>query len=93
MLIFYQEIYQHCYHGRYIEIKMMPLSFKEYISAVGETDLSKKYRNYITNSSFPYTLQLNTKKEINIYIEGVYNSIILKDIAIRKKTIDIPMLW
>ena len=71
---------------------MMPLSFKEYISAVGETDLTKKYRNYITNSSFPYTLELNTKKEINIYLEGIYNSIILKDIATRKKTIDIPML-
>jgi len=58
----------------------------------GEIDLSKKYRNYITNSSFPYTLELNTQKEINIYLEGIYNSIVLKDIATRKKTIDIPML-
>ena len=70
----------------------MPLSFKEYISKVGEIDLLKKYRNYITNSSFPYTLELNTKKEINIYLEGIYNSIVLKDIVIRKKTIDTPML-
>ncbi len=78
--------------GRYVEVKMMPLSFKEYISAVGETDLAKKYKNYILNSSFPYTLELETKKEINIYLEGIFNSIILKDIATRKPTIDMPML-
>lgn len=78
--------------GRYVEIKMMPLSFKEYISYVGENDLQKKYRNYITNSSFPYTINLNDKKERNFYLESIYNSIILKDIAERKKTIDIPML-
>ena len=71
---------------------MMPLSFKEYISAVGETDLSKKYKNYILNSSFPYTLELKTKKERNIYLEGIFNSVILKDIATRKPTIDLSML-
>lgn len=27
--------------GRYVEIKMLPLSFKEYISYVGESDLEK----------------------------------------------------
>lgn len=78
--------------GRYIEIKMMPLSFKEYISCVGDIDLNKKYKNYILNSSFPYALQLNNKKELNVYLEAIYNSIILKDIVNRKKTIDIPML-
>lgn len=78
--------------GRYIEIKMMPLSFKEYISYVGEADLNKKYKDYILNSSFPYALQLDNKMDRNIYLEGIYNSIILKDIAYRKKTIDIPML-
>jgi len=71
--------------GRYIEIKMMPLSFKEYISAVGEVDLSNKYKNYITNGSFPYILELNTKKEKNVYLESIFNSIIIKDIVIRKK--------
>lgn len=78
--------------GRYVEIKMMPLSFKEYISYIGETDLSKKYRDYITNSSFPYAINFSDKKERNFYLESIYNSIILKDIAERKKTIDIPML-
>jgi predicted AAA+ superfamily ATPase len=78
--------------GRYIEIKMMPLSFKEYISAVGDDKLDQKYRNYTLNSSFPYVLELKTKKERNIYLEGIFNSIIIKDIVKRKPTIDIPML-
>jgi len=78
--------------GRYVEIKMMPLSFKEYISAVGDTDLQKKYNNYITNSSFPYTLELKTKKEIQAYLDGVYNSVVLKDIVARKKIADVSML-
>ena len=43
--------------GRYVEIKMLPLSFKEYVSVVGESDLSRKYRDYLMNSSFPYTLE------------------------------------
>ena len=37
--------------GRYIEIKMLPLSFKEYVSAFKDkTDLSRKFRNYLRYS-------------------------------------------
>ncbi|MCL2859149.1 MAG: ATP-binding protein [Oscillospiraceae bacterium] len=78
--------------GRYIEVKMMPLSFKEYISAVGDTDLTKKYNNYITNGSFPYTLELKTKKERKVYLDGVYTSVVLKDIVARKRIAEVSML-
>lgn len=78
--------------GRYVEIKMLPLSFKEYISYVGESDLIMKYNKYLVNSSFPYTLNLQAKQEIRAYLEGIYNSIILKDIATRKKISDISAL-
>ncbi len=78
--------------GRYVEIKMLPLSFKEYISARGNSDLARKYRDYITNSSFPYTLELTGKNEIRMYLEGIYTSIVLKDIVSRKKISDVPML-
>lgn len=78
--------------GRYVEIKMLPLSFKEYISYVGDTDLSKKYIDYITNSSFPYTLMLNNSKDIRMYLEGLYNTVIVNDIADRKDISDIGML-
>lgn len=78
--------------GRYTEIKMLPLSFKEYISYVGETDIQKKYVDYITKSSFPYALKLNGTKDIRMYLDGLYNTIIVNDIAERKEITDIAML-
>ncbi|MDD3921401.1 MAG: AAA family ATPase, partial [Eubacteriales bacterium] len=49
--------------GRYVEIKMLPLSFKEYMSALGdETDLQIKYQRYIQNGAFPYVLQLTRRR-------------------------------
>ena len=78
--------------GRYVEIKMLPLSFKEYISVVGNTDIQKKYVDYITNSSFPYTLKLTNSKDIRMYLDGLYNTIIVNDIAERKEISDIAML-
>ena len=43
--------------GRYVEIKMLPLSFKEYVESTGnENDLQRKYTTYLENSSFPYAL-------------------------------------
>ena len=78
--------------GRYVEIKMLPLSFKEYISYVGENDIQMKYVDYITKSSFPYTLKLDNLKEIRMYLDGLYNTVIVNDIAERKEISDIGML-
>ena len=78
--------------GRYVEIKMLPLSFKEYISYVGEFDIQKKYVDYITKSSFPYTLKLDSAKDIRMYLDGLYNTVIVNDIAERKDISDIGML-
>jgi len=76
--------------GRYIEIKMLPLSFKEYISAQdGGTDIVVKYRDYLENSSFPFTLELTRKTDIHAYLEGVYNSVLLKDVMARKSITDV----
>lgn len=71
---------------------MLPLSFKEYISVKGESDLSRKYRDYLTKSSFPYTLELSRSKDIHSYLDGIYSSIVLKDIVARKKIADAAML-
>ena len=78
--------------GRYVEIKMLPLSFKEYISYVGDSDILKKYVDYITKSSFPYTLMLDNMKDIKMYLDGLYNTVIVNDIADRKDIADISML-
>lgn len=79
--------------GRYIEIAMQPLSFKEYVDGTGEYDnLQKAYNDYITRSSFPYTLELNTNSEVCDYLTGLYNTIVVKDIMSRKRLPDVMML-
>lgn len=79
--------------GRYIEIKMLPLSFSEYIEGLGDrSDLIIKYQHYIQNGSFPYVLNLQRRQDILAYLEGIYTSIVLKDIAARKRITDITML-
>ena len=83
--------------GRYVEINLLPLSFKEYLSAFPEPkELSRRYRDYLLNSSFPYTLELagreDSRKQIQNYLGGIYNTILLKDIVARKKVSDVLML-
>jgi len=79
--------------GRYVEIKMLPLSLKEYISAFpGNTNTAALYMKYLSNSSFPGTLELERKQDIRAYLEGIYNTILLKDIVTRKKIADPTML-
>lgn len=80
--------------GRYIEIKLLPLSFKEYISAYPEHDnLARAYRNYVQLGSFPYTLSLeNNPEAVNEYLEGLFNTVVLKDIITRKNIVDPKML-
>lgn len=79
--------------GRYIEIKMLPLSFKEYVNASKETlSVERKYQNYLHHSSFPYTLELDRVKDINQYLEAIYDSIVLKDIISRRNITDVEML-
>ena len=91
--------------GRYIELKMLPLSFKEYYQAKLEYEkleqkenrisktLIQYYNEYIVNSSFPYTLQLDSDlKNIHEYLSGIYNSVLLKDIVARLKISDVMKL-
>lgn len=52
-------------YGRYIEIQMPPLSFKEYVIATNSKEnLQKAYTQHITRSSFPYTLELDSINNI-----------------------------
>ena len=79
--------------GRYVEIPMLPLSFKEYVTGTGNSiNLQQTYSEYITKGSFPYTLKLDNLAEISDYLNGVYNTIVVKDILARKKIQDVTML-
>ena len=78
--------------GRYIEIPMLPLSFSEYQKYHKVDGDEKLYLKYINNSSFPYALKLESEQEVDEYLDGIYNTIIIKDIATRKKIADTGML-
>lgn len=80
--------------GRYVEVSMLPLSFKEYVLSTGSSnELARKYIAYLENSSFPYALALaGQPKEIRDYLDGIYNTIVVKDIAKRNKIPDTMML-
>lgn len=80
--------------GRYVEISMLPLSFKEYVLSTGDVEnLASKYNEYLSISSFPYALELrDAPKELNDYLNGIYSTIVLKDVVSRKKVSDPMML-
>lgn len=64
---------------------MLPLSFKEYVEYYKKDNYEKLYLDYINRSSFPYAINLESEKEVDDYLESIYNTIILKDIVSRKK--------
>ncbi|MDD4188316.1 MAG: ATP-binding protein [Bacilli bacterium] len=79
--------------GRYMQIHMLPLSFKEYMSVSKEKNEQKAYVNYTSNGGFPYLMSLdNDKKLITNYLDSVYNAVLMKDIMARKQINDLLIL-
>lgn len=82
--------------GRYVELKMLPLSFKEFCSGLKESQSLnnvQKFNLYLKQSSFPYlTKYRNTEREVNNYLRDIYNSVLLKDIVARLKIADVTTL-
>lgn len=70
--------------GRYVEIKMLPLSFKEFSEARGDAS-EKIFSEYLAVGGLPYIafMDQNTEK-LNTYLEGIYNTVIIKDIEERQ---------
>ena len=72
--------------GRYLQIEMLPLSYKEYIEGIGQEPNADTFLSYLQNGSFPQILQFNEDTElINDYVENLFNTIVVKDILSRKK--------
>ncbi|MCL2615829.1 MAG: ATP-binding protein [Dehalococcoidia bacterium] len=78
--------------GRYVEIKMLPLSFKEYASAFPQdVNTDRLYAEYAQNGSFPYLLELPNPKDKRQYLQSIFDTIVLKDIVARRKFPDVAM--
>lgn len=79
--------------GRYVEIAMMPLSFKEYVSAqTDKSNISELYSKYRKNSSFPGAIEIPSRGKLREYLSGIYNTIVLKDIVARYNIQDVSAL-
>lgn len=78
--------------GRYVEIRMQPLSFAEYVSAHDGMSPERLYRQYLTGSSFPYASMLSDEKDVHQYLSGIYDTVILKDIIGRRRLPDVTLL-
>ena len=70
--------------GRYVEIKMLPLSFKEFLS-ITDMDTEQGLAEYLRNGGLPYIAVMNrTSEKVETYLEGIYNTVIVKDIEDRQ---------
>lgn len=88
--------------GRYVEIRMLPLSFREFCqTANGSSDMA--FSEYMKVGSLPYVTEMDQRYEkLDTYLEGIYNTVIVKDIEerqsrkekenIRRKVSDIALL-
>lgn len=78
--------------GRYVEIKMFPLSFSEYCSNFKDIDVKTLFNNYLTYGSFPYSTNLVDKQSNDIYLNGLFNTIFMVDVAKRYPATDMGVL-
>lgn len=81
--------------GRYVELKMLPLSFGEYVEWNRQNNNTQKneelFDQYL-ESSFPYTLFISSEKEKLEYLQGIYSTVVLKDIVARLSVRDVEVL-
>lgn len=88
--------------GRYVEISMLPLSFREYVIVTG-MQKEAAFSEYMKTGGIPYVAVMNrTDEKVEQYLEGIYNTVIVKDIeerqarreqdGVKRKITDITLL-
>ena len=70
--------------GRYVEISMLPFSFREYLEAT-RLPQEQAFAEYMKSGGFPYITVMNrTDEKVDTYLEGIYNTVIVRDIEDRQ---------
>jgi hypothetical protein len=70
--------------GRYVEITMLPLSFKEFLAITGMNP-EKGFADFLQNGGLPYVAGMErTPEKVDVYLEGIYNTVIVRDIEDRQ---------
>lgn len=80
--------------GRYIEIKMLPLSFKEYVTAFDDKNYGQLFLNYMKNGGMPGNISIlkTNPNDIDKYLDGIFSTIVYKDIMARNNINDKMLL-
>ena len=78
--------------GRYVKFTVTPFTFAETLLITGETDYKAAFENYMKWGGMPGRFAFKTETETQKYLQDVFDSIILRDILIRKKIRDINLL-
>ncbi|MBR0160661.1 MAG: ATP-binding protein [Oscillospiraceae bacterium] len=72
--------------GRYVEIRMLPLSFREYCELKGSGEGDALFSEYMRYGALPYIAAMDDPaSKADVYLEGIYNTIIVKDIELRQQ--------
>ncbi|MDR0691090.1 MAG: ATP-binding protein, partial [Streptococcaceae bacterium] len=81
--------------GRYVEIKVYPLSFQEFLDFKGDAtfkNVQTYYHEYRKFGSFPsVVLQSDEKIKVDV-LSGILDSILIRDVSLRDQKIDVPLL-
>lgn len=82
--------------GRYVEIKMLPLSFKEFLTFYDfptDTPMDKKFANYMRFGGMPALKDYNfNEKQSRETLDSIYNTVIVKDVLSRSEIKDVSVL-
>ncbi len=79
--------------ARYIEIDMLPLSFPEYSEAVETKDRRERFYQYMNMGAFPYSTRfVDNSLAHSQYLEGIYNTVLVKDVMTREGLKDITLV-
>lgn len=82
--------------GRYVEIRMQPLSFKEYLDFIEsdkENNLQEIFNQYLKFGGLPTVVELiDNPNTIGPFLEGIYNTVLMKDVIERNGVRDSALL-
>ena len=81
--------------GRYVEITVLPFSFKEFLSghpATPDVDRNARFQQYLRTGGMPLTDPDRGDRYNRMVLEGIYNTVLVKDAATRMKIRDLSGL-
>ena len=80
--------------GRYVEIRILPLSFKEYCSALPDSlHKDQAFAQYLRYGGMPAIPGLpQDDRIVQAYLDGIYNTVVLNDVVERNSVRDTPLL-